>query len=443
MNETEEAVKNTAYLAFSELITKIISFIIVIIVARYLQEINFGKYSFAFAYTSFFAIVSDLGLDTLAIRDIARNKESAGKLFVNTSLIKFVLSIISFVLLVAIINLMDYPQDTILAVYILGIYTLINSFNQLFRSVFRAFEKMKYEAIVRIIEKAITLFLIIYLISNGYGLIEIVSVFLIASVLTFILSGYFTISRFIEIKFELDPVIMKRTFKEALPFGFTAIFIVIYFRIDTVMLSLMVGDEAVGLYNASYNIIDGLTGLVAGSIGGMALPVMSRYFVSVEKRKYLKITYIQLFELLFIGGLFISIFVTIFARDIIQLFYGSEYLDAVASLKILIWAFFIICISTISSTLLNSIGKQKIVTFGTGIGASLNIILNLLLIPYFSFLGAALATVITEIVGLSIYLYYSTKLLDIDWRNINLLQYAMKENWNILRKSCNYSRYKK
>lgn len=443
MDETEGAVKNTAYLACAELITKIISFMIVIIVARYLQEINFGKYSFAFAYTSFFAIISDLGLDTLAIRDIARNKESAGKLFVNTSLIKFVLSIISFVLLVVIINLMNYPQDTILAVYILGIYALINSFNQLFRSVFRAFEKMRYEAIVRIIEKVITLFLIIYLISNEYGLIEIVSVFLIASVLTFILSGYFTISRFIKIKFELDTILMKKIFKEALPFGFTAIFIVIYFRIDTVMLSLMVGDKAVGLYNASYNIIDGLTGLVAGSLGGMALPVMSRYFVSVENRKYLKITYIQLFELSLIAGLLISIFVTIFAEDIIQLFYGSEYLDAAASLKILIWAFFIICISTISSTLLNSIGKQKIVTFGTGMGALLNIILNMLLIPHFSYLGAALATVITEIVGLSIYLYYSTKLLDINWRNITLFQSAMKENWDILRKSCSYSGYKK
>lgn len=405
-------------MALAEIITKALAFIMTIYVARYLQEVGFGKYSFAFAFTLFFSVIADMGLSTLTVRELARNKENAGKYFVNASLLKFILSILAFISLFLIINQLKYPSDTTLAVYIVGIYEIINSYNQFYRSIFRAFEKMEYETLVRVIEKIVLFLLLMWVIAHGYGLIEIVYTFLIASVIIFLVSSVIIFKKFIKPKYELELNYIKNIAKDSFPFALTIIFVVIYFKIDTVMLSIMKGDDVVGYYNASYNIIDGLSPIIAGSVAGATLPLMSKYYTLKDKKDELKNIYLQSLQLVFTFGLCISIITTIFADKIIQLLYGDGYSNSAASLQILIWAFFIICVSTLSSSFLNAINKQRIVVIGTGLGALSNVILNLLLIPQYSFIGAAFATVVTELLGFIIYFYYTIKFLDLKLENL-------------------------
>ncbi|MBE8539373.1 oligosaccharide flippase family protein [Geoglobus acetivorans] len=402
MTTVRRVAKNIIALASAELITKFLMFILIVLIARYLGDVGYGKYSFAMAFTSFFLILSDLGLSTLTIREVAREKELAGKYLGNLSLVKLVLSVVSFLLLVVIINLMDYPYDTKLAVYIAGAYVVVSSFTQFFISFFRAFERMEYETLVRVFEKIIAFILVVCLIYLGYGLIEIMLAYLVSGIFSFLIGGLIVLRKFAMPEFKVDVSFLKHAIKEALPFGLTAVFVVIYFKIDTVMLSVMKGDAVVGWYNAAYSIIDGLTALVAGSISFAFFPVMSRYAKS--SKEMLKKVYFRAFLLLFSAGLTISVLVTIFADKIILILYGQEYLNSILALRILIWAFFIICISTISSTLLNSVNKQNIVAMGTGLGATLNVILNLVLIPKYSYVGAAYATLITEGIGFGIYL---------------------------------------
>jgi O-antigen/teichoic acid export membrane protein len=411
-------IKNSISLASAEIITKALAFIMTIYIARYLQEVGFGKYSFACAFTLLFSVIADMGLSTLTIRELARDKENAGKYFVNASLIKIVLSTLAFISIFLVINQLKYPSDTTLAVYVVGGYEIINSYNQFYRSIFRAFEKMEYETLVRVIEKVTLFLLILWITAHGYGLIEIVYAFLITSIGTFLLSLLIIFKRFIKPNYELDLNYIRNIAKDSFPFALTVIFVIIYFKIDTVMLSIMKGDEVVGWYNASYNIIDGLTPLIAGSVAGATLPLMSKYYTLKNKKEELKNMYIQSFQVVFILGLFISTITTIFADKIIELFYGSGYSNSAASLQILIWAFFIMCVSTISSSFLNATNKQRIVVIGTGIGALFNVILNLLLIPKYSFIGAAFATVITEFFGFIIYFYYTIEFLEIRLENL-------------------------
>jgi O-antigen/teichoic acid export membrane protein len=277
---------------------------------------------------------------------------------------------------------------------------------------------MEYETLVRVIEKIVLFLLLMWITAHGYGLIEIVYAFLITSIGTFLLSLLIIFKRFIKPNYELDLNYIRNIAKDSFPFALTVIFVIIYFKIDTVMLSIMKGDEVVGWYNASYNIIDGLTPLIAGSVAGATLPLMSKYYTLKNKKEELKNMYIQSFQVVFILGLFISTITTIFADKIIELFYGSGYSNSAASLQILIWAFFIMCVSTISSSFLNATNKQRIVVIGTGIGALFNVILNLLLIPKYSFIGAAFATVITEFFGFIIYFYYTIEFLEIRLENL-------------------------
>ena len=408
---TRRIAKNTASLMVADTVSKGLLFLLIILIARNLGDVIFGKYSFAFAFTSLFAVFADFGLSTLTIREVARNREYASKYLGNISLIKFLLSIVTAIFILISINLLDYPSDTILAVYFAGAYVIVNSFSQFLRAFFRAFEKMEYEAVTRITERIILFIAVVSLLYLGYGLVPILSVFFIVSVFNFFVTVVLVLKRFVKPSYDIDLKLWKEIIKEALPFGLTSVFVVIYFKIDTIMLSIMVNDATVGWYNAAYNIVDGLMFVVAGSLTGALYPLMSNHYKSSHKIREI---FTKSFKLLLLVGFVVALIVTAFSDKIIFNIYGAEYANSVIALKILIWAFFIICISTVSSTLLNSAGKQKVVAIGTGLGAILNVSLNLVLIPRYGLEGAAFATVITEVSGFLIYFYYVMKIINPD-----------------------------
>jgi O-antigen/teichoic acid export membrane protein len=346
--------KNTLSLASAEVITKLLAFVLIIFIARDLQDVGFGKFSFALAFTSFFAIIADLGFNILTIREVARDKSLAGKYLGNISLVKFVLSFVAFLLVVIFINLIHYPYDTTLAVYIAGAYVVLTSFNQFFISIFRAFEKMEYEALIRIIQEVIVFSLVMYLIYFKYGLIEIVSAFLISSVFSFVFSGLVVLKKFAKPKFEIDFSFLKNTIKEALPFGLTAIFVTMYFQIDTIMLSIMQGDAVVGWYNAAYKIIFGFMFIPAAFVGSI-FPLMSKYYNSSEES--LKRTYRTGFKYLLVVALPISIIGFMFADKIILFLYGSGYTPSISAFQVLVLVIPIIFLTFLFGPTLQSINK--------------------------------------------------------------------------------------
>jgi O-antigen/teichoic acid export membrane protein len=236
--------------------------------------------------------------------------------------------------------------------------------------------------------------------------------------------------KFVKPKIEIDLKFWKELLKESLPFALIGFFVVIYFRIDSIMLSYMKGDEIVGYYSASYRLIDSLSSLIPIIIYSVMFPVMSKYLNSLDD---LKKVWIKAFNLSFIIGLITTIFVVVFAKYIILIIYGSSYLPSIVVLKILIWAFFIICISSITSGLLNAINKQRLVTFGASIGAIINVILNLILIPRYSMEGAALATVVTEVLMFMLYIYLTCKFLKIKTSELLSLFIFSKEDIFIIK----------
>lgn len=426
MTAIKSFIKNAFSLASAELVTKFLAFLLVIYIARELGEVEFGKYAFALSFTLLFAFLSDVGLTQLTIREVAKRKEDAQKYLGSISAIKLILSILTIALVVVAINLLGYPQETVLAVYIAGGYSVINSFNQFLCSFYRAFEQMEYELATRVIEKIIIFSLAITFLLLGHGVIAVVSSFLIGSLIRLGISVFFVVTRYAKPQFNLDRQFIWTLFTQALPFGLTTLFVVIYFKIDTVMLSMMVGDAAVGHYNASYNIIEGLIALVAGSFGGVIFPMLSKNFThSAEKLKKL---YLQSFQIILIVGIMIFVFVELFSSYIIGILYGPEYQISALVLQIQIIAFLIICVSTVTSTLLNSASMQRIVAIGTGLGALLNVTLNYVLIPQYSLFGAAWATVITELFGFSLYFYYSTRMLNIEWGDFRTHIFILREN---------------
>jgi len=206
---------------------------------------------------------------------------------------------------------------------------------------------------------------------------------------------------------EIDWSFWKPTIKEALPFGLSGIFIMIYYWIDSVMLSLLQGDTVVGWYNASYRLVLVLA-IIPSAILTSLFPLMSRFYESSEKS--LRFSYEKSFKYLLIIAVPIGVGMTLLADRIILLVYGSEYTPSIIALQILIWSEVLIFLSIVFGNLLNSINKQIIVTRQTAIAAILNVIMNLLLIPRYSYVGASIATVATECFAFMFLLTHTSKM---------------------------------
>jgi O-antigen/teichoic acid export membrane protein len=403
MNTIQTIAKNTGALTLMHIVTMILGLIFTVSLARCFGDVAFGKYSFALAFTALFAVLMDLGFNQLTIREVARDKTLAKKYMGNILIIKLFLSIIFFVLVVTSVNLMHYPPDTKAMVYIFGASTILTSFGGLFRAVFHAFEKMEYDSLLTILQQVIVVAIGLTLLFLGYDLIQVVSVYLLGGIINVVFSLMVMVKKFEKPEFEVDFAFWKTLIRNAIPFGLAAIFVIIYVRIDAVMLSMMVGDAPVGWYNAAVTLILGLS-FIPGVFLGVFFPVFSKFHMSSIDS--LKNAYEKTFKYLFIILFPIGIGTTLLADKFILLLYGDQYTHSIIALQILIWWNVFGALNWLFGTILLSINKEKIVAVSTGIGAILNVILNLFLIPIMSYVGASITTVITEILLFALLFYY-------------------------------------
>lgn len=423
MNQIKTIAKNAAFLMAAQVIVLILGMVFVIYLARFLGTEGFGKYSFAIAFTGLFVVFADFGLSYLTIREVARNRDSAKKYIINTGVIKIILSIITFILILTAANLMHYPSDTTYAIYIFALYYILTSFSQVFRAIFQAFEVMEYESLIQISNTAISTSIGLFVIFSEIKifdstLIAIAFAFLIAGIFNLLFSFLICAKKILKIKIknitklpkkiqkEIDLKFWKYLIKEGAPFAIQTIFGVIYFGIDIVMLSIMQGDEVVGVYSAAFNLIAMLL-VIPGILITVIFPVMSKFFVSSNDS--LKITLEKSIKYVFIIGFPIAVGTTLLAEDFILLLYKEEFLLSIIALQILIWDIPFRFINYITSNNLAAINKAWIRTYGAIACAFFNIFANLILIPIYSFKGAAIATILTEILLFAIYLYFVRK----------------------------------
>ena len=419
MNTIQRIAKNVGVLGISQVITSVLGFFLLIYIARYLGEVGFGKYSFALSFTALFVIFADLGISNLIIREIARNKELTNEYLTNVSVIKLLLSLLTFGFIVLTINLMDYPQDTTYAVYLFGVYTILTSFAQTSMSIFQAYERMEYTAVVMVIDKIILVPLVLFALFSGYGLIELAYVYIFVGIVAVTLSFSIVLIKIAKPKLTIDFSLWKTLIIGSIPFGLNALFGVLFFKIDTVMLSVFKNDAAVGIYNAAYVPLLAL-GIIPGVFISALYPVMSRHFVS--SKDSLKTFTVLSSKYMAIIGFPIAIGCFVLADRFIALFYLDQYSGSIIAFQILALFIPLRFVSSVTGTLLTSINRQSIRTVSVGLSALFNIILNAALIPYWSYIGASIATVISEVFLYFVFIHFINK----HYKKLELHKHFMK-----------------
>jgi O-antigen/teichoic acid export membrane protein len=229
----------------------------------------------------------------------------------------------------------------------------------------------------------------------GYGLLSFTIAILVANLLS-IIPSFFLASRSISFKkVEIDITIWKYLFKKAIPIGLMMLFITIYLKAGTVILSLMKDDSAVGIYSAPHRLIEALIIFPTFFLAAL-FPVLIRFHQSFSDALFK--TYEGSFKFLFILVLPMAVVTTMLAEKLTIGIFGMEFINSAIVLRILIWACSLIFLNTLLSYLIIAIDRQRFNVISFGIGALFNVILNLILVPLYSYIGASIALVASQAV---------------------------------------------
>lgn len=407
MSRVRTIFKNMSWLLISQIITSVCGFVWTILLARYLGVNNYGILGFAISVSGILSIIDDLGISAHVVRHVATDYESAPKYVGNVIPLKVILAIINLIVTPIILIILNIDGYTIFITMIFTLEIIFKSYTNTLFGVFQAFEEGKYQGIGYSLMNASTLLFIVIAIYADLGLLGVSISYVMANILSFIYAYYILNKHITKPKFEFDWEFCKKITLLSLPFAVTGILYSIYYSIDIVMLTNLVGDYATGIYNATYKLISLLT-LFYSVYTAVIFPVMSKFFKN--DKKLLVMSYEKSIKYLMLIIIPIAVATMFYSLDIIQLIYGNQYDDAASVLSILIWTVCLLFISGASNTLLNASHKEVTVTKIYGLAAVFNIILNLFMIPYLSYNGAAITTVLSDVLIVTLQTYVIHKI---------------------------------
>lgn len=408
MSVGKKIIKNFLSLIVGNVISKLLTFLAFVYIARVLGPALFGKINFVQAISLYFLILTHLGLTLLGTREIAHDRSHVTRYVNEIFTIRLLLSIVSFIILIVFAYLIKLPNDTRMLIVLFG-FTLMPMALYLDWA-FKGLELMEYIGICEALKAIILYVLTIILIKNPKGLYLIPLIFIISSFIgsAFLFGIY--IHRQDHFSMTLSRNSIKSLIYTALPLGISFIMIQVYYQMGVIILGFVKGDVSVAWYNASYKIVLFIIAF-AGYFIDSIFPIIARYYrESIDK---LKVFSNMMTKLTVSFAIPIGVMGTILAPQIIYFFYGSEYNKSVTPFRFLIWTSVVILISMNYGTSLIACHKEKKYLIGVTIGATTNVILNLLLIHFYDASGAALAMLVTEITVLIYMMINYTKIVRI------------------------------
>ena len=407
----KKIIQNISLNFVMKIISYLFSFLTIVYVTRIFSPDLFGSISFSITIISYFLMFSSLGIPIYAMRLCIKNKnnqEELNKVFNEMFSINFILSIICFLLLLIFIFTIPSFIKNKFILLIYGMSILLNMIGC--EWLYKGLEKYKFLTISLFITKMISFLGIILLVKSPNDYLIYIFLFLLASYGVNIIY-FFNLKKYVNFSFKLH--INVKHFKPLLVFFLMSCSVAIYSNLDIIFLNLFKGDYVTGLYA-----IIGKTKTILTMIGGIfwvsILPKATTLYNEKKYKDFESLTKKVLF-IIFLIQFLVTILCFIFAHDIIFIIGGSEYLPAVNAFKITLFSLIPIGLSNIlgGQVLIPTNNENKLLTSEI-IGAVFNFLSNLVIIPFFSLEGAALTTVISEIIVWILCLYFIKKNLNIN-----------------------------
>lgn len=384
--------KNTLYLTLASIAQKVIAFVYFAIIARYFGVEDTGGYFLALAIVTVVMVLDDLGLTSVIIREVAK-KTSDAVLWSRTVIgVKVVTMPVTVVIAFLVPDLLGYDAQVSQLVRIAVVVMLADTLSLSFYGILRGLQNLKYESIGVFVGQLLTASIGFTLMATGEATLPLLIIALATgSTWNVLFSAYFVQKNLGWKAFVPTWQLGWKPLKIAFAFFLAAVFVKVYSYVDSIILSLQMGKEAVGIYAVAYKLTYAFQFLPLAFIGAL-YPTMSAQSHEPEKLKKTLLNAFWYMALL-VGPIVFGIWSL--APEIVTAFYGADFTNAIIPLQILIFVLIPIFLDFPMGSLLNATNNQAIKTAIGGVTMVINVIANLLLIPVLAVSGAAVAAIIS------------------------------------------------
>ena len=384
--------RNISWIVGCRIVQAVISLVISMLTARYLGPGNYGLINYAASVVALVTPLMQLGINNVLVHELVEHEKEEGKI-VGTALtmtcassLLCVLGVVSFAMIAN-----SGERDIIL---VCGLYSLllIAQSIEITQYWFQAHYLAKYTAVTTLVAFGIVSVYRVILLITGmsvywFAVSQAIDYFLIAIALLVIyrkLGGQ-------KLRFSFKTA--KSLFRVSRHYIISGMMVTIFAQTDKIMLKLMIDNEATGFYSTAVACAT-ITGFVFVAIIDSVRPLI---FESRKKSKEdFEKNLCRLYSAIIFLSLAQSVFMTLLAEPIIKILYGSAYLSSVDLLRLVVWFTTFSYMGSVRNIWILAEGKQKYLWMVNLMGASLNVILNALTIPYWGAMGAAAASLLTQ-----------------------------------------------
>jgi O-antigen/teichoic acid export membrane protein len=423
-NEADSAkriAKNSLAPIMLNLFNRGIDFAFAFIMLRILGPANAGVYYYAVVIFGWFDILTNFGLNTFLMREVARDRSTAGRVLFNSTVLRLGLALIGVPLLVVFLLVRQtgvHPaleSQAIWAIILLYIGLLPGSLSTGLTALFYAFEKAEYPAALTTVSTIVKVILGLGTLLLGWGVIGLAGGAVITNLVT--LGALAWLARPLAIRFfhqRFDRGMARHMLGESWPLMINHLLATLFFKIDVVLMQGINGDVVVGQYATAYKWLDALN-IIPAFLTMALLPVMARQ--AHDDRPGLKRNYTLAVKLLVMTALPVAVVTTFIAEPLIHVLGGAEYLPAGGiALQLMIWSIPIGWINSVTNYVIVALDRQRTLTIAFTLGVLFNVIANLIFLPHYSYRAAAIITILSEgTLFLAFYWIIREELGDMAW----------------------------
>jgi O-antigen/teichoic acid export membrane protein len=410
MSMARKILSNTFIQVTGKIFGALVSVLIVKLITNFLTVEGYGQYVSIYEFLAFFGILADLGLFTIAVREMAKDDTKINYIMGNILSLRTIVAFLAMLLAVLAAFLIPQYDGTFIpmGIAIASLSVFFSILNGTVSSVLQVHLKMQYPTIGLMVGKIVSFLYMLYVVFYAYKepSAEAFYQLLWAGVIGnsfMVLITWMAASRYAKIRFLFDFPYWKNTIWKALPYGLALILNMVYFRIDSILLLILKDAKEVGLYGVPMRILDILS-IIPVYFMNSVLPVLTRKLKSNmdEAKEVVQHSFDFLMAMsvpIVIGAQVLAyplIFIISspeFLTDLSIGFYGSD-----VALRILVFAMWLAFLSAVFTFTLIAIGYQGKLLYISAAGALFNMVSNFFVIPEWGFRGAAVTSIISELI---------------------------------------------
>lgn len=383
---------NTSWLFFERILRIVVSFIVTIFVVRYLGPKDFGLFSYILSFFWLFASISTLGLESITTREIVKHPDDKSEIIGTVFFLRLTGSVAAIVLVGIILLILGEDTYTSILILLLSGSFLFQSFSAI-EYYFRGKVQAKYNAYALSASVLISsLFKIIFILIKAPLVYFVLTVVIEYAALAIGLITVYQMNQLSVFNWKYSKALAKALLKYSWPLALSGIVVMVYMKIDQIMIKNMMSEEAVGYYAAAVRLCESWYFIPVTLCNSIFPAIVSAKNVSEE---FYNNRMQKLYDILTWLAIGIAIPVTIFSDKIITLLFGGEFSPASPVLTIYIWAGVAIFLGVASSQYLINENLTKLSFFRSFIGMIINVVLNFIFIPIYGIVGSAIATLVS------------------------------------------------